>query len=169
MSFAESYVGKVRAKWGQDELLMPGVCALIFNTEGKLLLGYRKDHKAWCHMGGSPELGEDAETCLRREIEEEFGLTDIGEIEPIALVSEHKATYREYPGGDKFASWTILCVLRHIDASAIDAPEPDDEEHDKLAWFDMNDLPADEDLFVETRYSLQAWQRYQETKKFVLC
>ncbi len=70
---------------GEQQYPEPTVGALIFNPEGKVFL--MKSHK-WKNKyvvpGGHIELGESAETALKREIKEETGL-DIYDIEFVAF------------------------------------------------------------------------------------
>jgi len=54
------------------------VAAAIIEKEGKFLIAKRKKGKPlenkWEFPGGKIELGETAEKCLKRELEEEFGI-----------------------------------------------------------------------------------------------
>ncbi len=51
-----------------------GVFALIFNDDGHILLGHRRDIDWWNLPGGGTELGETVDEALRREVREETGL-----------------------------------------------------------------------------------------------
>jgi ADP-ribose pyrophosphatase YjhB (NUDIX family) len=55
------------------------VHAFVFNEEGKILLVYFPNKNIWQLPGGKMESGEDAENCLKREIDEEADI-DIKEI-----------------------------------------------------------------------------------------
>tara|TARA_Y100000992_G_C21079751_1_gene402764 strand:- start:261 stop:626 length:366 start_codon:yes stop_codon:yes gene_type:complete len=49
-------------------------CGIMFNKEGKLLLGERSDNKYWEFPGGKCEINETIEECLQREWIEELNL-----------------------------------------------------------------------------------------------
>ena len=51
-----------------------GVFALIFDDQGHILLGHRRDTDWWNLPGGGMELGETVDEALCREVREETGL-----------------------------------------------------------------------------------------------
>src|SRR5438132_4166136 len=51
-----------------------GVFALIFDDQGRILLGHRRDIDWWNLPGGGMEVGETVDEALRREVYEETGL-----------------------------------------------------------------------------------------------
>ena len=51
-----------------------GVNALIFDDEGRILLGHRRDINWWNLPGGGMEAGETVDEALCREVSEETGL-----------------------------------------------------------------------------------------------
>ncbi len=51
-----------------------GVYALIFDDEGRVLLGHRRDVDWWNLPGGGMEAGETVDEALCREVREETGL-----------------------------------------------------------------------------------------------
>ncbi len=51
-----------------------GVFALIFDDEGRILLGHRRDIDWWNLPGGGMEAGETVDEALCREVREETGL-----------------------------------------------------------------------------------------------
>jgi len=71
---------------------MVGVCGIVFNEEGKLLLMKHKKKTPWYGYwiipGGKLEFGESLENCIRREIKEEFGIEIKIEKLVTALVSK---------------------------------------------------------------------------------
>lgn len=53
------------------------VAALIFNDENdKILIHRKKGHNFWMLPGGRMEMGEDTETGLKRELEEELKIKE---------------------------------------------------------------------------------------------
>ena len=70
------YIMELRKIVGHRKLLMPG--AGVFPIQdGKVLLQRRKDNGLWADHGGSVELSERVEDAVRREMQEETGLTII--------------------------------------------------------------------------------------------
>ncbi len=51
-----------------------GVYALIFDDEGRILLGHRRDIDWWNLPGGGMEAGETVDEAICREVREETGL-----------------------------------------------------------------------------------------------
>src|SRR3989454_10380372 len=51
-----------------------GVYALIFDDQGRILLGHRRDIDWWNLPGGGMEAGETVDEALQREVREETGL-----------------------------------------------------------------------------------------------
>src|SRR6266516_7245273 len=51
-----------------------GVFALIFDDEGRILMGHRRDVDWWNLPGGGMEAGETVDEALCREVREETGL-----------------------------------------------------------------------------------------------
>jgi 8-oxo-dGTP diphosphatase len=68
------YVTRLREKIGHDLLLLPGVCALVFNDAGEILLHRRSDTGRWAVIGGVAEPGEELADALVREVFEETGV-----------------------------------------------------------------------------------------------
>lgn len=54
--------------------ILPAVAAIIFNTNGEVLLQKRRDVNQWCILSGHVEYGEDVSTAILREIREETGV-----------------------------------------------------------------------------------------------
>jgi 8-oxo-dGTP diphosphatase len=68
-----------------------GVFALIFNEQGHILLGHRRDTDWWNLPGGGMEIGETVDEALRREVQEETGL----EIEVERLVGVYSKPQKQ--------------------------------------------------------------------------
>jgi 8-oxo-dGTP diphosphatase len=58
-----------------------GVFALIFDDEGRILLGHRRDVDWWNLPGGGMDAGETVDEALCREVREETGLdVEVGQL-----------------------------------------------------------------------------------------
>ena len=129
------YINDIRKYVGHMPILTAGVRLLVFNDEKKILMQLRTDYNEWGFPGGAMELGESFEDVAKRELKEETNL-EADELKLIRVLSG-KETYREYPNGDKLYDITAIYVVKkyHNDIMI------NDNESDKLEWFDINNLP----------------------------
>lgn len=109
-----------------------GVGVLVFNPEGKVLLGKRlgsHGHGSWAPPGGKLEFGESFDQCGIREAREETGL-EITDVEMIDMTNDI------YPEGEH---WVTIIL------TAKTTGEPIPLETDKCegwGWFTLNELPS---------------------------
>lgn len=105
------------------------VTTAIIKKDGHILIGKRKRGKwhagNWEFPGGTLEEGETPEQCLKRELQEEFGITaDVGDL---ICASEHSYT----------PDWTIkLLAYRATVVSGIFNLN----DHDEVQWVKLTDL-----------------------------
>lgn len=77
MKFEDSYVGRLRAKVGNDMLKLPGACVVILNRidgQEHVLLERGPGRARWRLIGGIAEARESLLQCALREVHEETGL-----------------------------------------------------------------------------------------------
>lgn len=74
ISWAESYLGQLRALAGDRVLMFVGARAVIRDAAGRVLLIQRADNAHWALPAGAMELGESIAECAVREVWEETGL-----------------------------------------------------------------------------------------------
>ncbi|SCL37435.1 ADP-ribose pyrophosphatase YjhB, NUDIX family [Micromonospora pallida] len=74
VSWAESYVGQLRALAGDRTLMFVGARAVLRDRRGRVLLIQRSDNGHWSMPAGAMELGESIADCAVREVREETGL-----------------------------------------------------------------------------------------------
>ena len=88
------YVRRVRAKMGNEFLLMPSVTALVFDEQRRVLL-VRPSHRdnVWVAPGGAVDPDEQPQDAVVREVWEETGLL----VEPTEL--------RGVFGGPEYRVW----------------------------------------------------------------
>lgn len=65
------FIRTIRATAGQQLLWLPGVTALVFDDEGRVLLGRRADTGKWAVIAGMPDPGSSprpapSARCTRR-------------------------------------------------------------------------------------------------------
>ena len=105
----------------------------IFNEKGQVLLQRRQDKNKWGFPGGAMELGESAESVVKREIKEETGL-DVTVSKLIGIYTDY---YDEYPNGDKAQCITIFLELKKVSGEL----SYSDEETLELRYFSLNEVP----------------------------
>jgi 8-oxo-dGTP pyrophosphatase MutT (NUDIX family) len=74
ISWADSYLGQLRALAGDRTLMFIGARAVVRDTAGRVLLIERSDNGYWAMPAGAMELGESIADCAIREVWEETGL-----------------------------------------------------------------------------------------------
>lgn len=65
------FIRKIRETVGHQLLLLPGVSAVVFDDDGRVLLGRRADTGKWAVLAGIPEPGSSPQRppyarCTRR-------------------------------------------------------------------------------------------------------
>ncbi|MFB8282353.1 NUDIX hydrolase [Nocardia colli] len=127
------FIRIIRADAGTQLLWLPGVSAVVFDDEGRLLLGRRADSGKWAIIAGMPEPGEQPAACAVREVFEETAVRCVAE--RIVLVRAMPA--HTYPNGDicQFMDITFRC--RAVGGAA----RVNDDESLEVAWFELSALP----------------------------
>lgn len=133
-----AYIKHIRAKIGNDLLLVPGVTAVVINERGEVLLQLRRDTDSWAPPSGGVEPGETVAQCAIREVREETGI----DIMPVAIVAvlsgaEYNVTY---PNGDKLATVTTVFRCR---PSHAEIPRVNDDESQDIRYFKCDALPEE--------------------------
>lgn len=129
-----SYVQSIRARIGQDFLLLPGVTAVIRDGE-RFLLARHAHSGLWSLIGGGVEPGEDPAEAVDREVFKETGarIRITGVIgayggEPLAVT---------YPNGDQVGYVTIA-----YECELLSEATPDLDEIIELGWFPREVISA---------------------------
>ncbi|MEG3628310.1 NUDIX hydrolase [Streptomyces poriticola] len=127
------FIRALRACAGHQLLWLPGVTAVVFDDEGRVLLNRRSDNGRWALIGGIAEPGEQPAACAVREVEEETAVRCA--VERVVLVQALDPV--TYDNGDvcQFMDITFRCR-----AVGGDARVNDDESLD-VGWFPVDALP----------------------------
>ena len=92
MTWAESYLGRVRGTVGDtDTILFVGARGVILDEQNRLLLIQRSANRRRAIPAGAMELGESMEQCAIRETWEETGLTATS-LTPFAFYTNYTFT-----------------------------------------------------------------------------
>jgi nucleoside triphosphatase len=135
----------------EQQYPIPSVAALIFNSEGKLLLV--KSHKwkgKYVIPGGRIEVGERMEDALRREIREETGL----QIHDIKFICYHEVIFDEgFWEKMHFISFDFCCKTRSTEVCL-------NEEAEEHIWISI-DQALQLPILPYLKKSIEAYKRLE--------
>jgi ADP-ribose pyrophosphatase YjhB (NUDIX family) len=110
--------------------------AVVFDSAGRLLLQRRTDNGNWALPGGTMEIGERADECIVREVQEETGY-EVEVVRLVGIYSDPVHTTMTYPDGNTVAYVSALFECRVLGG------EPKlSEETSAVNWFDPTALPT---------------------------
>ncbi|EFL30138.1 MutT/NUDIX-family protein [Streptomyces viridochromogenes DSM 40736] len=127
------FIRTLRASAGHQLLWLPGVTALVFDDEGRVLLNRRSDTRKWSVIGGIPDPGEQPAACAVREVYEETAVHCVAE--RIVLVQSLDPV--TYDNGDTCQYMDITIRCRAVGGEA----RVNDDESLDVGWFDIDALP----------------------------
>ena len=129
-----------------------GTGAMIFNSEGKVLLSRRgpkarNDAGKWDFPGGSVRFGETCKDAIKREIREEFGI-EIEILDMLELVDHIMPEQKQH--------WVSPSYIARLAKGTPRIMEP--EKISEIKWVDLKDIDP-EGLSSASRSNLK---RYAE-------
>ncbi|MGJ5749645.1 ADP-ribose pyrophosphatase YjhB (NUDIX family) [Streptomyces puniciscabiei] len=127
------FIRTLRSSAGRQLLWLPGVTAIVFDDEGRVLLGRRADTRKWSVIGGIPEPGEQPAACAVREVFEETAVRCVAE--RVVLVQALEPV--TYPNGDQCQYMDITIRCRAVGGEA----RVNDDESLEVGWFTVDALP----------------------------
>ncbi|MFI8348652.1 NUDIX hydrolase [Streptomyces sp. NPDC085596] len=127
------FITELRATAGTQLLWLPGVTAIVFDDEGRVLLGRRTDTRKWSVVGGIPEPGEQPAACAVREVFEETAVHCVPE--RVVLVQALQPV--TYGNGDVCQYMDITFRCRAVGGEA----RVNDDESLDVDWFTVDALP----------------------------
>ncbi|MEU9751426.1 NUDIX hydrolase [Streptomyces niveus] len=128
------FIRELRETAGHQLLFLPGVSAIVFDDDGRVLLGRRADTGDWSIIGGIPEPGEQPATTAEREVYEETAVRC--EAERVVLVQALPEPVT-YPNGDRCQYMDITLRCRATGGEA----RVNDDESLEVGWFSVDALP----------------------------
>ncbi|GAB2929556.1 hypothetical protein GCM10027280_16340 [Micromonospora polyrhachis] len=154
VSWADSYVGQLRALAGDRTLMFVGARAVVRDDAGRVLLIQRSDNGHWAMPAGAMELGESIADCAAREVREETG-----------LLTSAVTAFSLYTGPDRTNTnmyghtYQVFTVAFRVDAWTGDLLTVTDETTD-ARFYPMDELPSPiSPSVVETLADLAAFER----------
>lgn len=136
MKVMGGYVENMRKYVGKAPLMLVAACAIIYDGR-KILLQRRGDNGKWSIHGGCLELGETVEDAVKRELEEEIGITPLN-LEFYGVFSGED-THGVYPNGDEVYCVCVVYLCSKYEGEL----SIDNCEVKELKWFDIDELPED--------------------------
>jgi 8-oxo-dGTP diphosphatase len=136
-AYPEGIIRWLRRRIGTDPILMPCACAIVLDSDRRVLLHRRADSGLWGLPAGGMELGERIDRTAARETEEETGL----HVRPLRLTGFYTGPEQQsiYPNGDQV--WlAVACFLCEIEGGELRA---DGVESLDVGFFSLDDLPFD--------------------------
>ncbi|MCB5166723.1 NUDIX domain-containing protein [Streptomyces bambusae] len=127
------FIRRIRATAGHQLLLLPGVTAVVFDEDGRVLLGRRADTGGWSVIGGIAEPGEQPAETAVREVYEETAVRCVAE-RVVLVQALHPVTYAN---GDECQYMDITFRCRAVGGTA----KVNDDESLDVAWFAPDGLP----------------------------
>jgi len=160
ISWAESYLGQLRALAGDRVLMFVGARAVIRDPAGRVLLIQRADNGHWALPAGAMELGESIAECAIREVREETGLRATA-VTPFAFYTGADYTFTNMYGH----TYQHFIVAFRVDAWQGEVLSVTDETTD-AAFYRADELP--EPLTPSVTETLADLDLYQRTGQLIL-
>ncbi|MFG3586112.1 NUDIX domain-containing protein [Streptomyces sp. NPDC047990] len=127
------FIRTIRASAGHQLLWLPGVTAVVFDDEDRVLLGRRSDTGKWSVIGGIPDPGEQPAVCAVREVLEETAVHCV--VERVVLVQALDPVTYANDDTCQFMDVTFRC--RAVGGEA----QVNDDESLEVGWFPVDALP----------------------------
>ena len=132
--------------------LHPGVSAVIFDADRRILFMKRTRGDWWCLPGGRMDLNESAQDCCIRETWEETGL--VTRIIRLVSVNTHPQSVVHYPDGNVHRSF-VLCFEAEVTGGVLQHSA----ESQEFRWLTKNELDTLKIIPDSRANALDAWSK----------
>ncbi len=129
------YLRRLRQRVGHDLVLLPAVCVLIWDDDGRLLLMREAETGCWQTVGGMIDPDESPWDAALREAAEETGL--VVRVERLRTALGGPGYRVHYPNGDLCSYVSVV-----FDATVVSGELSGDDEVAELRWFHGEELDA---------------------------
>ena len=160
MSYADSYIAKLRQQVGNQELLVPGAQVLLLRGN-QALFQRRTDSGEWEIPAGSAEPGQSFSQTAVSEVQEEIGLSiDPADLVAFASFSDPAEHRLVYPNGDVVHAFALCFVAERWQGS----PNGSEEEVTEWAFYPLDNPPTP--LRHSTQQVLKFYRNFVKTGAF---
>ncbi|GAB3817480.1 NUDIX domain-containing protein [Micromonospora zhanjiangensis] len=160
ISWAESYLGQLRALDEERTLMFVGAKAVLTDDAGRVLMIRRSDNGHWALPAGAMELGESITDCAGREVWEETGLRATA-LTPFAMYTGPDRTFTNMYGH----TYQLFTVAFRVDEWSGELLTSTDETTD-AGFYGPDELPTPMGHAVlETLTDLA---RYEQSGRMIL-
>ncbi|MGH3305197.1 MAG: NUDIX hydrolase [Streptosporangiaceae bacterium] len=128
------FVTRLRGQIGHDMLWLSTATAVVFDADGRVLLGRRADNGKWGPPGGIIDPAEEPADAAVRETFEETGVVAV----PERLVAVSVMPPITYPNGDQVQYLDLIFRCRATGGEA----RVNDSESVDVGWFPLSALPT---------------------------
>lgn len=161
MSYAGSYLWRLRQEIGNELVLMPGAMVALRRDDGRILLTRRADDGTWCLPAGAAEPGGSFARTAVEELREETGVeVSEGDLVPFGCLSEAELHTNRYPNGDVTHCFALCFMAENWRGE----PRPDHEESTDTRFVEPGKLP--DPINPPTPYALELLGAYLNTGRF---
>jgi 8-oxo-dGTP pyrophosphatase MutT (NUDIX family) len=127
------YIKSLRDDFGPRLLLLPGVTAVVFDDQARVLLAQRSDNLDWALIAGCMDPGEQPSETVVREVYEETAVRVV----PERITSVFTQPPSAYPNGDQCEYVDITFRCRAVGGEA----RVNDDESLEVGWYALDALP----------------------------
>jgi 8-oxo-dGTP pyrophosphatase MutT (NUDIX family) len=128
----------------------PGVAAVIFDSDRRILFLKRTRSDYWSLPGGRLDLGESAQECCVRETLEETGLRT--RIVRLIALNTDPARVVHYPDGNIFQSF-VIC----FEAEIVGGSLTESAESEEFRWCGPDEIDSIKLIPDSRQNALDAW------------
>jgi 8-oxo-dGTP pyrophosphatase MutT (NUDIX family) len=146
MEESKEYISYMRRMIGHKKMISIGLCCIIQDEEGRILLEKRSDNHQYCLPGGSINFDETVTEGLTREVYEETGIV-LKEPKLMMILSGKKEEFI-YPNGDMtdYVDLIYYCRMKNSQLSSL----IHDGESLELKFYSAEELPKEEEMLRGT-------------------
>ena len=137
----KDYIPYMRKMIGSKRMISVGLCCLIINENGEVLLEKRSDNGQYCLPGGSIDFDETVTEGVKREVFEETGI-ELDEVSLFMVLSGKKEQF-VYPNGD-ITDYVDLVFISYLKSQEKPIRLTHDNESSVLAFFPLEKIPEKE-------------------------
>lgn len=137
----KDYIPYMRKMIGSKRMISVGLCCLIINENGEVLLEKRSDNGQYCLPGGSIDFDETVTEGVKREVFEETGI-ELDEVSLFMVLSGKKEQF-VYPNGD-ITDYVDLVFISYLKSQEKPIRLTHDNESSALAFFPLEKIPEKE-------------------------